>query len=118
MSKLALLGGVPVTTRLQRAGRFARRRDLELKYLLHAYRSGMWDDWPDNTRTMADAFRKEWAAFSKSKFCALLTNGTHTLQVALGLTYEAHIFLFSLVNLGYVLGTLALCEADHGSLQV
>lgn len=24
-----------------------------------------------------------WAAFNKSKFCALPTNGTHTLQVAL-----------------------------------
>ena len=32
---------------------------------------------------MAALFEREWAAFNKSKFCALLTNGTHTLQVAL-----------------------------------
>ena len=83
MSKLALLGGVPVTTRLLGAARFARRRDLELNYLLQAYRSGLWDDWPDNSQTMAAAFRKEWAAFSKSRFCALVTNGTHSMQIAL-----------------------------------
>ena len=83
MSKLALLGGVPVTRKLLGAARFARRRDLELNYLLKAYRSGMWDDWPDNTQTMAEAFRKEWAAFSKSRFCALVTNGTHSMQIAL-----------------------------------
>jgi L-glutamine:2-deoxy-scyllo-inosose/3-amino-2,3-dideoxy-scyllo-inosose aminotransferase len=32
---------------------------------------------------MAARFEKEWAAFNKSKYCALLTNGTHTLQIAL-----------------------------------
>jgi L-glutamine:2-deoxy-scyllo-inosose/3-amino-2,3-dideoxy-scyllo-inosose aminotransferase len=32
---------------------------------------------------MAARFAKAWAAFNRSKFCALLTNGTHTLQVAL-----------------------------------
>ncbi len=83
MSKLALLGGVPVTRDLQRACRFPRRRDLELKYLVQAYKTGMWDDWPEATRTMAAAFQKEWAAFSKSKYCALVTNGTHSMQIAL-----------------------------------
>jgi L-glutamine:2-deoxy-scyllo-inosose/3-amino-2,3-dideoxy-scyllo-inosose aminotransferase len=83
VSKLALLGGVPVAAGLLRGARLARRRDLELKYLLHAYRSGGWDDWPEATRTMAEAFRKEWAAFNKSRFCALVTNGTHSMQVAL-----------------------------------
>jgi L-glutamine:2-deoxy-scyllo-inosose/3-amino-2,3-dideoxy-scyllo-inosose aminotransferase len=33
--------------------------------------------------SQAALFEKEWAAFNKSKFCALLTNGTHALQVAL-----------------------------------
>ena len=83
MSKLALLGGAPVTKKLQGAAHFARRRDLELKYLVQAYKSGAWDDWPENTQTMAAAFRKEWAAFSKSRFCALVTNGTHSMQIAL-----------------------------------
>jgi L-glutamine:2-deoxy-scyllo-inosose/3-amino-2,3-dideoxy-scyllo-inosose aminotransferase len=83
VSKLALLGGAPVTAGLLRGARFARRRDLELNYLLQAYRSGGWDDWPEATQTMAEAFRKEWAAFSKSKFCVLVTNGTHSIQIAL-----------------------------------
>ena len=62
--------------------RFASRRDLERKYLLEAY-DGLWDDWPEREDSMAAKFRKEWAAFSRSKFCVLVTNGTHSMQLAL-----------------------------------
>jgi dTDP-4-amino-4,6-dideoxygalactose transaminase len=83
VSKLAFLGGSPVTKKLQGAARLAARRDLELKYLVEAYKTRMWDDWPENNKSMAAAFRREWAAFNKSRFCALVTNGTHSMQVAL-----------------------------------
>lgn len=82
MSKLACLGGKPVTANLLEKSLFTFRPDLERKYLLEVYDSGVWDDWPDE-KSMAAKFQQEWAEFNKSKFCALLTNGTHTLQVAL-----------------------------------
>ena len=82
MSKLAMLGGRPVTTNLCGRGKLLRRRDLERKYLLQAYDDGPWDDWP-GVDSMAARFAEEWAEFNGSKFCALLTNGTHTMQVAL-----------------------------------
>jgi len=82
MSKLACLGGVPVTKDLLGGAKLAARKDLERKYLLEVHESGVWDDWPGE-KSMAAKFAKEWAAFNGSKFCALLTNGTHTLQVAL-----------------------------------
>ena len=82
MSDLACLGGTPVTKDLLGGAKFAARPDLERKYLLEVHESGVWDDWP-GAKTMAAKFAKEWAAFNRSKFCALLTNGTHTLQVAL-----------------------------------
>jgi len=82
MSKLACLGGVPVTKDLLGGAKLAARTDLERKYLLEVHESGVWDDWPGE-KSMAAKFAKEWAAFNGSKFCALLTNGTHTLQVAL-----------------------------------
>jgi len=82
MSKLAYLGGKPVTDNLVGKGKLCARPDLERKYLLETYDSGIWDDWP-GVKSMAAGFEREWAAFNKSKFCALLTNGTHALQVAL-----------------------------------
>ena len=83
MSKLACLGGKPVTKNLPGRTRLATRPDLERKYLLEAHRSGHWDDWTAAKDSMAAKFAREWARFSKSRFCVLLTNGTHTLQVAL-----------------------------------
>jgi len=83
MSKLALLGGKPVSkTDILGKTELITRPDLERKYLLETYDSGVWDDWPENPGTAAK-FQTEWAEFNKSKYCALLTNGTHTLQVAL-----------------------------------
>jgi dTDP-4-amino-4,6-dideoxygalactose transaminase len=49
---------------------------------LEVHESQVWDDWPE-VESMAYQFQKEWAEFNQSKFCALLNNGTHTLQVAL-----------------------------------
>ena len=82
MSKLAYLGGEPISKNLLENSDLKFRPDLERKYLLEAYDSGIWDDWP-GVDSMAARFEKEWANFNNSKFCALLTNGTHTLQVAL-----------------------------------
>ncbi|MBN2090757.1 DegT/DnrJ/EryC1/StrS family aminotransferase [candidate division KSB1 bacterium] len=82
MSRLALLGGEPVTKNILEQSQFKFFPELERKYLLKVHESRIWDDWPE-TESMASQFQKEWAAFNQSKFCALLTNGTHTLQVAL-----------------------------------
>jgi len=82
VSSLALLGGDPVTASFITDSRLVRRQDLERKYLLEAYDSGVWDDWP-NVDSMASLFEKEWAEFNGSAFCALISNGTHTLQIAL-----------------------------------
>jgi L-glutamine:2-deoxy-scyllo-inosose/3-amino-2,3-dideoxy-scyllo-inosose aminotransferase len=83
MSKLAILGGKPVSKKCLATSQLRFRPDLERKYLLQTYDSGIWDDWPGVKDSAAARFEKEWAAFNKSKFCALLTNGTHALQVAL-----------------------------------
>jgi L-glutamine:2-deoxy-scyllo-inosose/3-amino-2,3-dideoxy-scyllo-inosose aminotransferase len=83
MAKLACLGGKPVSeTDFVGEGQLIRRPDLERRYLIETYDSGVWDDWPE-VPSMASKFQQEWAEFSGSKHCALLTNGTHTLQVAL-----------------------------------
>ncbi|MBN1541326.1 DegT/DnrJ/EryC1/StrS family aminotransferase, partial [candidate division KSB1 bacterium] len=82
MSRLALYGGKPLTKNWLAEGKLTRRRDLERQYLLEAYDSGTWDDWPEN-ESQASRFAAEWADFCGSSYCALLTNGTHTLQVAL-----------------------------------
>lgn len=82
MSKLALTGAKPITKNLLAESELISRSDLERKYLLEAYDSGRWDDWPGED-SMAAQFQQEWTEFNNSKFCALLTNGTHTLQVAL-----------------------------------
>ena len=76
MSKLAILGGQPVVENILEKSQLIWRRDLERKYLLEAYDSEVWDDWPERMDSMAAKFQLEWAKFSKSKFCALLTNGT------------------------------------------
>jgi L-glutamine:2-deoxy-scyllo-inosose/3-amino-2,3-dideoxy-scyllo-inosose aminotransferase len=83
MSKLACLGGTPVSkTDFMGQSELISRRDLERQYLLETYDSGVWDDWPE-VPSMASKFQQEWAEFNGSKYCALLTNGTHTLQLAL-----------------------------------
>ena len=82
MSQLAFRGGKPITKNLLQKSELYFRQDLERKYLLNAYDSGTWDDWT-GMDSMAARFETEWANFNNSKFCALLTNGTHTLQVAL-----------------------------------
>jgi L-glutamine:2-deoxy-scyllo-inosose/3-amino-2,3-dideoxy-scyllo-inosose aminotransferase len=82
MSKLAILGGEPITQNLLETSDLTFHPDLERKYLLETYDSGIWDDWP-GIDSMAARFEKEWADFNNSNFCALLTNGTHTIQVAL-----------------------------------
>ncbi len=82
MSALAVLGGKPVIRDWLVGKELVRRQDLERRYLLETYDSGVWDDWPGK-KGMAARFAAEWAAFNRSPFCALLTNGTHTLQVAL-----------------------------------
>jgi len=82
MSTLAYLGGNPVTKDITGGNTLPKRTDLERKYLLEAFDSGRWDDWPGNEGQAAQ-FQAEWAAFNKSNFCALVTNGTHTLQLAL-----------------------------------
>lgn len=82
MSRLALLGGKPVTDDLLGKGSLSQRRDLERKYLLDAYDSGRWN-FPEGVKSQAARFEREWATFNNSKFCALITNGTHALQLAL-----------------------------------
>lgn len=58
------------------------QNDLGRKYLLEVFDSGILDNWP-GAQSMADKFQTEWAEFNESKFCALVTNGSHTLQLAL-----------------------------------
>lgn len=82
MSKLAIFGGRPITKALVVQKDSPAQAALERKYLLEAHESGEWDDWP-GARSMAAALSREWAAFCQSRFCALLTNGTHALQLAL-----------------------------------
>ncbi len=82
MAKLAITGGRAVTKGLLRGAKLSRRRDLERKYLLEVHRSGVWDHWP-GARSMGERFAREWARFNGSKFAALVTSGTHALQLAL-----------------------------------
>ncbi|KKL64457.1 hypothetical protein LCGC14_2164860, partial [marine sediment metagenome] len=82
MGKLALTGAKPVTGNLLGTAKLAARRDLERKYLLATLEGGIWDDWP-GVRSEAEKFKKRWAAFNDSRFCCLVTNGTHALQLAL-----------------------------------
>ena len=81
MAKLAALGGRPVSKNMIGRTTLVRRPDLERKYLLEAHKSGMWND--DENRSQAGLFAGEWAAFNKARFCVPVTNGTHSLQVAL-----------------------------------
>ena len=82
MAKPALLGGKPITKNLLLKSNLKFRPDLERKYLLETHKSGYWDNWP-GLNTMAARFAREWKTFNKSAFCILLTNGTHSLQLAL-----------------------------------
>jgi L-glutamine:2-deoxy-scyllo-inosose/3-amino-2,3-dideoxy-scyllo-inosose aminotransferase len=83
VSKPALLGGKPVTQNLLQTTQLKFRPDLERKYLLETYDGGVWDDWPHQHGSMTEKFRREWAAFNGSKYCELVTNGTHSMQLAL-----------------------------------
>ncbi len=82
MSTLAVRGGDPVAPNFPEHRALIEKRELERRYLLEAYDSNQWDDWPEQ-ESMASLFQTEWAEFNDSVFCALLTNGTHTLQIAL-----------------------------------
>lgn len=82
MSKLACLGGKPVVKNILENAELHSRADLERKYLLETYDSGIWNDWP-GAKSTAAKFQDEWRDFCNAKYCTLLTNGTHTLQVAL-----------------------------------
>ena len=82
MSKLACMGGRPVARNLLGKSQLKFRKDLERKYLLEAFDSGVGDDWP-GVPSMAATFAEEFARFQTAKFCVLVTNGTHALQVAL-----------------------------------
>ena len=82
MGKLALAGGRPVTKDILGGAAFAPRRDLERKHLLAAHESGVWDHWPGQN-SMGARFAKRWAAFNGSTYAALVTNGTHAIQLAL-----------------------------------
>jgi L-glutamine:2-deoxy-scyllo-inosose/3-amino-2,3-dideoxy-scyllo-inosose aminotransferase len=82
VSKLALLGGEPVTASLLDSSALCRKADLERKYLLEAYDSGNWDGWLAQG-SQAIAFEEEFAEFNLSRYCLLVTNGTHALQLAL-----------------------------------
>jgi L-glutamine:2-deoxy-scyllo-inosose/3-amino-2,3-dideoxy-scyllo-inosose aminotransferase len=79
---LALLGGTPVCDDFIGSSQLVSRPDLERKFLVEAYDSGVWDDW-HGVESAASAFADEWAEFNGSAYCALVTNGTHTLQLAL-----------------------------------
>jgi L-glutamine:2-deoxy-scyllo-inosose/3-amino-2,3-dideoxy-scyllo-inosose aminotransferase len=82
MPRLALNGGKPVTKKLLGKSQLRFRRALERKYLLEVFDKGPGDDWP-GVKSMAATFAKEFARFQTARHCVLLTNGTHTMQVAL-----------------------------------
>jgi dTDP-4-amino-4,6-dideoxygalactose transaminase len=82
VSRLALLGGRPITKNLIAQSNLRFRPDLERRYLLETHKSGYWDNWP-GLNSMAARFAREWKSFNKSSFCILVTNGTHSLQLAL-----------------------------------
>ncbi len=82
MSTLAIHGGTPVVRDWLSRSQLRFRKDLERRYLLETFDNGRWADWPDQESTAA-RFAREWAAFHTARYCALLTNGTHALQVAL-----------------------------------
>lgn len=82
MAKLALRGGKPLTRDFLGTSQLKFRPELEKKYLLDVIDRGPLDDWPGKP-SQSSKFAEEFAEFLGAKFCSLLTNGTHTLQVAL-----------------------------------
>jgi L-glutamine:2-deoxy-scyllo-inosose/3-amino-2,3-dideoxy-scyllo-inosose aminotransferase len=82
MARLAINGGKPITKNLLGKSQLEFRPDLERKYLLEVFDKGPGDDWP-GVKSMAATFAAQFAAFHTARYCALLTNGTHALQVAL-----------------------------------
>lgn len=82
MSKLAVLDGKPVTKNLIDVSQLVSRRNLERRYLLETFDKGPLDDWP-GVKSTAATFAAEFAAFQGARHCSLITNGTHTLQLAL-----------------------------------
>lgn len=82
MSKLAVLGGKPLVRDFLGKSQLRFRPDLERKYLLKVFDEGPLDDWPE-VRSMAAKFAEEFAGFQSAKYCALVTNGTHAMQLAL-----------------------------------
>jgi len=82
MPKLAVFGGKAVTKDLLGESQLKFRPDLERKYVLEVLDKGPGDDWPWG-KSMAAKFASEFSQFQTARYCALLTNGTHALQVAL-----------------------------------
>ncbi|MFB3892337.1 MAG: DegT/DnrJ/EryC1/StrS family aminotransferase [Phycisphaerae bacterium] len=82
MSKLAMLGGKPVTKDILAGAKLKLRPDLERECLLREHSGGVWDDWPGR-KGACHMFAAAWAKFNGAKFCSLLTSGTHALQLAL-----------------------------------
>jgi L-glutamine:2-deoxy-scyllo-inosose/3-amino-2,3-dideoxy-scyllo-inosose aminotransferase len=83
-AKPACLGGSPVTRDLVGRGNLRFRRDLERRYLLEAYESGRWDDWPHyGGDSEAGRCLRDWLRFCGAEHGVLVTNGTHALQLAL-----------------------------------
>ena len=81
MAKLALLGGKPVTKNLLGRNRLPRCKDLERSYLMDAWRSRLWDQ--NGEKSQVVQMEKDWAAFTGAKYALAVTNGTHTMQLAL-----------------------------------
>jgi len=73
MSKLALLGGTPVTKDLLNHARFSRRKDLERKYLLDAYESHVWD-W-NGKQSQVGKLERDWARFCNARYCVAIPFG-------------------------------------------
>ncbi len=82
MSTAALLGGTPVADFASQKPTLASGAALSRQLLVEAFDAGLWDDWP-GTGSQADVFATEFAEFNGARRCALVTNGTHTLQLAL-----------------------------------
>jgi len=77
VSKLAVNGGSPAVTAVGPV--YPDAGDLEVAWMEGVIRSGQWS-WMGPHET---AFCKEYAGFIGSRYCALLANGTVTLQCAL-----------------------------------
>ncbi|MDP4094340.1 MAG: DegT/DnrJ/EryC1/StrS family aminotransferase [Bacillota bacterium] len=83
MVKPAILGGTPVADlSYMKSRRILENPDKEKEYLLKVFDTGIWNHW-NNNGNLAGEFEALWAEYNTSKYCSLVTNGTHALQLAL-----------------------------------